>query len=309
MYSHFNPCLFHLSPIPPKITLNESRDELSLSFDSEDEETKKPKLKQRSQAGISRASDSPAAMKLSPALKPIRMPSAGRSRSDSAPYRLTTRDIPSTKLALTREQQPEASSSAPSSYVPRDLTQHYTSETSHEKPAMSPEVLRLYSLLDKPAPTVTMRALEQDAPSTRPALSRSTSFHQSRSHTQPTSLLSSTQPRLNIQSSGLSVQVQAQAAALSPIQLTPPRPVLPHMQSFAAYTPPRVAPAPTPVSPKETRVNVAVRGTATGTLPRRPSAGSNSGVGTGSAGGSPPQVFVPASSLSFGRPHPVGSRS
>lgn len=106
MYTNFNPCLFHLSPLPPKITLNESRDELSLVPDYEDEAAKEMiRQKQRSQIGISRASDSPAAMKLSPALKPIRMPSGGRSRSDSAPYRLTARDIPSTKFALTRERR------------------------------------------------------------------------------------------------------------------------------------------------------------------------------------------------------------
>lgn len=309
MYAHFNPCLFHLSPVPPKIILTESRDELSLGCESDDEAIKeKRSQKQRSQSGISRASDSPAAMKLSPAVKPIRMPSVGRSRSDSAPYRLTARDVSSTKLAIAKEQQPEASTSAPSSYVHRDALQSHI-EASQEKPMMSPEVLRLYQLLDKPTPTSAVRNIEQDISSTRPALSRSSSFHQSRSQAQLPSLLSSTQPRLNIQPSGLSVQVQAQAQALSPIQKTPPRPVLPHMHSFATYTPSRTAPAPTPVSPQETRINVGARGSATGPLPRRSSLSGGSGMGTGSAGGSPPPVFVPPSSLSFGRPHPVSSRS
>lgn len=89
----------------------------------------------------------------------------------------------------------------------------------------------------------------------------------------------SSPPRIQVQTSLLTVsrgrsQTISQASfqrttssteqAISPIQKTPPRPVLPHMHSFALYSPAK------PVSPQENRIDVR------GSLPRRGSLSSAS---------------------------------
>ncbi|KAI5122843.1 hypothetical protein M0805_003138 [Coniferiporia weirii] len=366
MYNLFNPDIFRISPIPECAPLNGSRS----SSDSEDEAAvEKKKLKQRSLAppsppsslsgSVSRASDSAAALKLSPNMVAIPISAApGRPRSDSSPFRISTRDASRSP----KEQEREASSSVPKSYMYRDVPQVRSLFPPTPKPPQAasemherktPEVMRLYSLLEKPVPTVDSRfepgtdsmnsrgSGHEETP--HPTLLRSSSFHQSHTSSQPApstssssppayfrphglrqaqtyvqaqpSLLSASQPCLNVQTQPQTQsQPQGQDQALSPVQRTPPRPVLPHLHSFSFYNPVK------PASPQENRVR------ATGTLPRRGSLSSASAAAaaahsqshsqaqpgprvreakSGTSTSSVPAI-VPPSSLWSGRPHAGG---
>ncbi|THH03616.1 hypothetical protein EW145_g6136, partial [Phellinidium pouzarii] len=177
MYNLFNPDLFHISPIPERITLRD----VKRGSDSDDESAiEKHKQKQRSHVprsptgslsgSVSRASDSAAALKLSPNMKatPI-YATPSRQRSGSSPYRSVARDT----SRFPEEREGEASSSAPSSYMYQDDFQArslfpptprpvQTAESSPDR--RSPEVMRLYSLLEKPAQTYA--AVQLKFPST-----------------------------------------------------------------------------------------------------------------------------------------------
>ncbi|EJD07808.1 uncharacterized protein FOMMEDRAFT_164679 [Fomitiporia mediterranea MF3/22] len=128
----------------------------------------------------------------------------------------------------------------------------------------------------------------------------SSSVRRSQPHMQvQTSLLSATQfQQTSVSSPQTPTQGQTQlqtSEATSPVQRTPPRPVLPHMHSYF-YSP---TPAK-PVSPKENRVGVR------GTLPRRGSLSSASAAAALAAGPGSSSTVLPSPLRSSGKPQAQG---
>ncbi|KAL5532464.1 hypothetical protein ACEPAF_6034 [Sanghuangporus sanghuang] len=336
VFSHLDPGLFRLSPVPPTITLADSRQSLYSDEETPIEEHRRrapesPSRTSSTSSNISRASDSAAALKPYVGVSPMKAV-VNRQRSDSYPNRDTE------KAKIYRfEGRSEVSTSAPSSYMyrPASPTRALFPTTppvpvADVQDATSREdiapVTRLYSLLEKSVPSP-----ESGSPanqhSSRPALPRSASYQQPRSSDYsdtyfiPASSNSSqnislrrTQQRIQVQTgvtpysqyqknvapspqAPVQNQIYAQASeAISPIQRTPPRPVLPRTHSyFTLYSPPPAK----PVSPKENHVGVR------GTLPRRGSLSSASAAALTASSGTPPAV-VPPSSLGLRRSHGQG---
>lgn len=238
-----------------------------------------------------------------------------RQRSDSNPCSRSEK-----AKAYHFERQTEVSSSAPNSYDHRS-----TSPTRTLFPATPPphevdstkqtprdgEVMRLYSMLEKPTLTAASHFANSSSYLTRtrtsasgfeehmarPPMPRSMSFQQPRSteynitpslastspsgSQTPSSAFRQIQSYMQVHTSRLSssqshedkspTSPQEPAQAVSPIQRTPPRPVLPHMQScFSLYSSALVKPD----SPQGIRAGVR------GSLPRR---GSLSSAGAAAA--------------------------
>ena len=335
MFDNLNPELFRLSPVPPTIALSDSRqshtsDEVTPTEEYRRRAPESPSRTSSTSSSISRASDSAAAMRPSAVASPIKA-IVNRQRSDSNPDRGSEK-----ARIYHFESRPEVSTSVPSSYMyhaasptrglfpttPPAPTSVVRESASQEDLA---PVTRLYSLLEKPVPSPESRdAVNQQ--NTRPSLPRSASYQQTRSgeysdnyshpgasnssHSTP---LRRTQQRIQVQTNATPSQVQKSVSpspqiqtynqiytpsseAISPIQRTPPRPVLPTMHSyFGLYSPPPAK----PVSPKENRVG------AQGTLPRRGSLSSASAAALAATAGAASAVVSP-STLGPRRSHGQG---
>lgn len=282
-----------------------------------------------SSSSLSRASENVTTAN-TPAGRFLPIPSgATRNRSGSVHSRSQSGEVP----RLAKDKQPEVSLSAPSSYEsplrPSSGSTEVragastTGESSSRNADPSPEVLRLYHLLEKPAPyplsnSLSVPQTNKDGASSfaRPPLARSSSLHQSRPATLATSDVPL--PKSSVATpralSDAFVQTSASLPPSGQQKVPEKRPVLPHMHSL--YNTSR-----TPSSPQENRVGVH------GTLPRRGSVSSASAAAAlqaGSRDGSPAsqassnssssllslpvtQTFVPPSALRFSQVMPRGS--
>lgn len=342
--------MFRISPDPVLSVLSDEKmfasDDLSLQKQRE----KSPELPfksildqdkawcgDRSRPGSSSSSLSRASENVTTANTPagrfLPIPSVGaaRDRSGSIHSRSQSGEVP----RLAKDKQPEVSLSAPSSYEsplrPSSDSKEVraratmTGESSSRNADPTPEVLRLYHLLEKPAPyplsnSLSVPQTSKDGASSfaRPPLARSSSLHQSRPATLPTSdvpLPKSSVPTPRALSDAF-VQTSASQPPSGQQKLPEKRPVLPHMHSL--YNTSR-----TPASPQENRVGVHA------TLPRRGSVSSASAAAAlqaGSRDGSPAsqassnsstsstsllslpvtQTFVPPSALRFSQVMPRG---